>query len=249
MVGTFVVTRRIGYIAAAIAHSILGGIGASIFFSRKFDLLWLTPMVGAMAAALLSALIIGLVTLRAREREDTIIGAIWAIGMASGILFMEFAPGTGVGLESYIKGDINLTSQSDVIATAILSLVVLVVTALYYHKLVAVCFDEEFARLRGIRSGAYYLLLLALLAISIVLLVRLTGIILAIALIVLPAATASKFSKKMWMIMVIAVVLTLVYTVSGLFISYPIEAPTGPVIVLLAALVYGAAIVLPLRKR
>lgn len=238
VIGSFVVTRRIGYIAAAIAHSILGGIGAAIFFSRTFDLAWLTPMVGALVAALVSAVIIGLVSLHASEREDTIIGAIWAIGMAVGLIFMHYAPGRGANLESYIFGNILLTSESDVWATAILSLVVLGITGLFYHKLVAVCFDEEFSRLRGIRSGGYFLLLLILLAVSVVLLVRLTGIILAIALIVLPAATASKLAKRLWFIMVFAVGLSLIYTVSGLAISYVAEMPTGPVIVLIAAVGY-----------
>lgn len=238
VVGSFVVTRRIGYIAAAIAHSSLGGIGAAIYFSRKYDLPWLTPIGGALVAALLSALIIGLISLRAKEREDTIIGAIWAVGMATGLLFMHFAPGRGVNLESFIFGNILLTSQADVIAAAVLSVTVLVVTLLFYHKLVAVCFDEEFSRLRGINSGGYFLLLLGLIAVSIVLLVGLTGIILAIALIVLPAATATRFSKRLWKIMVISVILTLIYTVSGLSFSFVSETPTGPVIVLIAAAVY-----------
>jgi len=238
VVGSFVVTRRIGYIAAAIAHSSLGGIGAAIYFSRKYDLPWLTPIGGALVAALISALVIGLISLRAKEREDTIIGAIWAVGMATGLLFMHFAPGRGVNLESFIFGNILLTSQSDVIAAAVLSVTVLVVTLLFYHKLVAVCFDEEFSRLRGINSGGYFLLLLGLIAVSIVLLVGLTGIILAIALIVLPAATATRFSKRLWKIMVISVVLTLIYTVSGLSFSFVSETPTGPVIVLIAAAVY-----------
>ncbi|MEM9282192.1 MAG: metal ABC transporter permease [Verrucomicrobiota bacterium] len=239
VVGSFVVTRRIGYIAAAIAHSILGGIGSAIFFGRTFELDWLTPMVGAIVSALAAAVIIGLVGLYHEEREDTIIGAIWAIGMAAGLLFMHFAPGPGVNLESYIFGNILLTSQSDVYATAVLSLVVIGITSLFYPKLVAVCFDEEFARLRGVRSGAYFILLLCLLAVSVVLLVRLTGIILAIALIVLPAATASKFAQRMWSIMVFAVILSLLYTTTGLVTSYLAETPTGPVIVLIAAFVYS----------
>ncbi len=242
VMGSFVVTRRIGYIAAAIAHSSLGGIGAAIYFSRKYDLEWLTPMGGALVAALISALIIGMISLRAKEREDTIIGGVWATGMATGLLFMHFAPGRGVNLESYIFGNILLTSQADVIAAAVLSLVVLSVTLLFYHKLVAVCFDEEFSRLRGINSGGYFLLLLVLISISIVLLVGLTGIILAIALIVLPAATASRFNKQLWKIMVSSVVLTLIYTVFGLAFSFVSETPTGPVIVLIAALVYGVSL-------
>ena len=248
-VGSFVVTRRIGYIAAAIAHSILGGIGAAIYFSRVFDLPWLTPMVGAVISALISAFIIGMVSLRAGEREDTIIGAIWAFGMAAGLLFIHYAPGKAVSLESFIFGNILLTSRGDVIATVVLGLIVLVLVGLFYHKLVAVCFDEEFARLRGVSSNAYYLLLLAITAISMVLLVRVAGIILSLALLVLPAATASRFSRQLWVIILIAIVLTLVYNTVGLAVSFQLDVPTGPFIVLAASAVYAFAFLLPKRIR
>ena len=245
-VGSFVVTRRIGYIAAAIAHSILGGIGASFFLSRTYGWeSWCTPMLGAVLAALASAAIIGWVSLRAKEREDTIISAIWAFGMAAGLLFIHFTPGKNVNLESFIFGNILLTSKSDVIATVVLGLIVLTLIALFYHKLVAVCFDEEFARLRGVSSNAYYLLLLGITAISMVMLVKLAGIILSLALIVLPAATASRFARRLWVIMAIAVVLSIIYNVGGLVLSYQMELPTGPLIVVTAAIVYGLSL---LRK-
>jgi len=242
IVGGFVVTRRISYIAAAISHSVLGGIGASIFFSRSFDWAWCTPLVGSIVAALASALVIGAVSLHAREREDTIIGAIWATGMAAGVLFLYFAPGAAVNPESFIFGNILLTSKSDLVVTAILGAIVVAVTALNYPKLVAVCFDEEFVRLRGVKASFHYLLLLCLIGLSVVLLVRLTGIILAIALIVLPAATAARFSRRLWRIMVIAAVLCMVFTTGGLAFSYPTQTPTGPVVVLFAAAVYGLAL-------
>lgn len=245
-VGSFVVTRRIGYIAAAIAHSILGGIGAAIYISRVADWPWLTPMMGAVIAALLSAGVIGWVSLKAEEREDTIIGAIWAFGMAAGLLFIHYAPGKAVSLESYIFGNILLTSRGDVIATVTLGLLVLVLVGLYYHKLVAVCFDEEFARLRGVSSSAIYLLLLAITAISMVLMVRLVGIILSLALLILPAATASRFSRKLWVVILVSIGLTLVYNTGGLAISFQLDMPTGPFIVLAASLVYGLSF--PLRK-
>lgn len=242
-VGAFVVTRRIGYIAAAIAHSILGGIGAAIYFSRVADLPWLTPMVGAVAAALVSAGVIGWVSLRAEEREDTIIGAIWAFGMATGLLFIHYAPGKAVSLESYIFGNILLTSRSDVIATVSLGLVVLVLVGLFYNKIVAVCFDEEFARLRGVSAQGYYLLLLAITAISMVLLVRVAGIILSLALLVLPAATASRFSRRLWVIILISITLALIYNTGGLVVSFNLDVPTGPFIVLIASAVYGVSLV------
>lgn len=244
VVGSFVVTRRIGYIAAAIAHSILGGIGAAIYFSRVYDIPWLTPMMGAVIAALLSALIIGWVSLRAGEREDTIIGAIWAFGMASGLLFIHYAPGKAVSLESFIFGNILLTSRSDVIATVTLGVIVLTLVGLFYHKLVAVCFDEEFARLRGVSSDAYYLLLLVITAISMVLMVRVAGIILSLALLVLPAATASRFSRRLWVIILVAICLTFFYNTGGLAFSFQLDVPTGPFIVLIASLVYGLSFLL-----
>lgn len=238
-VGAFVVTRRIGYIAAAIAHSILGGIGAAIYFGRVYEIAWLTPMVGAVIAALLSAALIGWVTLRAGEREDTIIGAIWAFGMASGLLFIHYAPGKAVSLESFIFGNILLTSRDDVVATVVLGVIVLSLILLFYHKLVAVCFDEEFAQLRGVSSKLYYLLLLGITAISMVLMVRLVGIILSLALLVLPAATASRFSRRLWVIILLSIALTLIYNTGGLAISFQLDTPTGPFIVLVASLVYA----------
>ena len=247
VVGSLVVTRQIAYIAAAIAHSILGGIGASVYFSRVYEreygteLVWLTPMFGAMVAGMLSVGLIGWVTLRFKEREDTIIGAIWAFGMATGLLFLHYSPGKAVNLESFIFGNILLTSRSDVIATLILGAVVLILVGLFYHKLVAVCFDEEFARLRGVSSKAYYFLLLGLTAVSVVLMVRLAGIILAQALIILPAATASRFSRKLWVIMLIAIAITMVCNTGGLAFSYELDVPTGPFIVLIAVAIYTAS--------
>lgn len=248
VVGTFIVTRRISYIAAAISHSILGGIGASIYFNRVYELEWLTPMLGAIPAALISAGLIGWVTLRFKEREDTIIAAIWTCGMTIGLLFIHHAPGPGVNLESFIFGDILLTSQSDVIATVVLAVVVLALVGLFYHKLVAVCFDEEFTSLRGVSAKLYYFLLLGIVGICMVLLVRVAGIVLSIALIVLPAATASRFANRLWSIMIISIILSIIYNVGGLAISFPMEVPTGYVVVIAASVVYALSFCFKRRK-
>lgn len=242
VVGTFVVTRRIGYIAAAIAHSILGGIGAAIYFSRTYDMVWLTPMLGAIIAAITSAIVIGCISLKFREREDTIISAVWAGGMAMGLLFLHHTPGKGVNLESYLFGNILLTSKGDVIATCALGLVVLALVGLFYHKLVAVCFDEEFVQLRDVSSKIYYLLLLVLTGICMVLLVRVAGIVLSLALIILPAATACRLVRRMWTIMVVAVGLSMIYNVGGLMVSFQLDQPTGPFVVVVACAIYGATV-------
>lgn len=248
VVGSLVVTRNIAYVAAAIAHSILGGIGAAYFFGRTYEIDWLTPMLGATIAGLLSAGAIGWVSLRFREREDTVIGAIWTFGIASGLLFIHYAPGRAINLESFIFGNILLTSRSDVIATFALGFLVVVLVALFYHKLVAICFDEEFARLRGVRADLYYFLLLGITALCVVLMVRVAGIVLSLALIVLPAATASRFSRQLWAIMLGAVGLVMFSNTAGLAISYEYDIPTGPFVVLIAVALYALSYLVK-RKR
>ena len=205
-------------------------------------------MVGAIVAGLLSVALIGWVTLRFKEREDTIIGAIWSAGMAAGLLFLHYSPGKAITLESFIFGNILLTSRDDVVLTLVLGLVVLLLVGLFYHKLVAVSFDEEFAQLRGVSTKFYYFLLLGLTAMSVVLLVRIAGIILAQALIILPAATASRFSQRLWGIMALAVILTMFCNTAGLAISYELDVPTGPFVVLLAVGVYGLSLFFRRRR-
>ncbi len=237
MVGTFVVVRRISYLAGAIAHSVLGGIGAALYCQHKFNLPWLDPVLGAAAAAIVSALVIGIVSRYAHQREDTVIGALWAIGMAVGLVFLYKTP-TYTNAMSYLFGDILMLSKGDVWLVAILDAVVVGVALLFYHKILAVCFEEEFTYLRGVRVDLYYMLLLCLTALTVVLLVRVVGIIMVVALLTLPPAVAGYFARRLWQMMSIAVVLCLFFTTAGLGISYGQDLPATPCIILLAGGVY-----------
>lgn len=248
VVGSYVVARRITYIAAAIAHCVLGGIGAAVYLNVVKGCAWCDPMLGATAAALLAAMVIGLVSLYARQREDTVIGAVWVIGMSVGLLFFAVTPGY-VNPMSYLFGDILLISARDVWLAAAMGAAVAAVGLGFYNKLLAVCFDEEFAELRGVSVKFYYLLLLCLTAIAVVLLVRLVGIVLVIALATLPAAIAGIFARRLWQMMLAAVLLSMLFTASGLALSYPADLPSGPVIVLIAGAAYLAvALLARLRK-
>jgi len=249
IVGTFVVTRRITFIAAAIAHCVLGGIGAALYLRARFGLTWLEPIYGALPAALIAALIIGIVSLRAREREDTVIGAVWAVGMALGLLLLAKTPGYNKDTMSYLFGDILLIARRDVWLVAGLDLVVVAVAVFFYNKLLAVCFDEEFARTRGLAVERYYLLLLCLIAVTIVLLVYLVGIVLVIALLTLPAAVAGQFSRRMAWIMGIAVLLCMVFSTAGIALSYPYDLPSGPTIIVTGAAVYLAVLAVKRLRR
>jgi zinc transport system permease protein len=197
IVGSYVIARRISYIAGAIAHSVLGGMGAARYFQTVYGWEACQPLVGAVVAALLAALVVGVVSLRAKEREDTVIGAVWAIGMATGILFISRTPGYNQDLMSYLFGNILMVSARDLWLIAALDVFVVAVSLVCYKQLFAVCFDEEFARLRGIRVEFYYLLLLCLTALTVVLLVTVVGIVLVIALLTLPVAVGGLFSKTL----------------------------------------------------
>jgi len=249
MVGTYVVARRITYLAGAIAHCVLGGMGGAIYakyaltgswVDDTLGLEWITPIGGAIVAALLAAIIIALVSLRFKQREDTVISALWAVGMAAGVLLIYMTPGYQQNLMGYLFGDIVMVSSTELILLAILDAVVVLVCLLFGRQLLAVCFDEEFARTRGLRVDMYYVLLLCLTALTVVLLVSVVGIVMVIALLTLPAATAGILAKRLWQVMALAVLLSMTLTTAGLAISYGPSLPAGPVIILLAAGLYLA---------
>lgn len=241
IVGTYVVTRRITYIAAAISHSVLGGIGAALYAQRVYGWTWCQPMYGAVAAALTAALLIGVVSLHARQREDTVIGAVWAVGMAAGLLFLAKTPGY-VDPMSYLFGDISLISRRDLWLVAGLDALVVLVAVGLHNKLLAVCFDQEFTELRGVRVKLLYLMLLCLTALTVVLLVRVVGIVLVIALLTLPAAAAGHLSRRLGQMMAVASFLAMGFVAGGLGLSYTYNLPAGPTIILLAGGVYLATV-------
>jgi zinc transport system permease protein len=238
IVGTYVVARRITYIAGAIAHCVLGGIGVALFLKIELGLTWVEPLHGALLSALLAAGIIGLVSLYGHQREDTVIGAIWATGMAIGAIFLARIRGANVDPMSYLFGDILMISRGDLWLIAGLDAVVVALAVVFYNRFQAVCFDEEFARLRGVNVGAWYLLLLCLAALTIVLLVQLVGIVMVIALLTLPAAVAGAFSRRLWQMMALSVLACLLFTGTGMAVSYSWELPSGPAIIVVASTVY-----------
>ncbi len=237
VIGTFVVVKRIAFMAGGIAHSVLGGMGAALYFG--FD-----PLLGALVAAVLSALLIGMVRLAWNAQEDTLIGALWAIGMAIGILFIAKTPGYTTDLMSFLFGNILLVPRRELWIMAGLDLVLILTVMLFYRQLLAVTFDEEFARLRGVPVAFFYLLLLCLVAVTVVLLIQVVGLILVIALLTLPAAIAGHYVHSLGGMMLIATLLGGVFTSAGLALSYGPDLPAGPTMILLAGSVYVVSAVL-----
>jgi zinc transport system permease protein len=239
VIGSYVVTRRITYIAGGLAHSVLAGMGAARYCQVVYGWTWFNPLYGAIATALVSALTIGLVSmLSARQREDTVIGAIWAIGMAVGILFIFKTPGYNEDLMSYLFGNILMVSYKDLWLIAGLDVAIVMVGVLFYNKFLAVCFDEEFARIRGLQVEVYYLLLLCLTALTVVLLVTVVGIVMVIALLTLPVAVAGHFAGRLWQMMLLSTIFTMLFTSFGLMFSYGPDLPAGATTIVLAGAIY-----------
>ncbi len=237
IVGSYVVVKRIGFLAGGIAHAVLGGVGAALYFG--FD-----TTLGALLSAVASALLIGWVSLRAGEHEDTLIGALWTVGMAVGILFISATPGYNADLMAYLFGNILMVRDSDLWLMTLLDLVLIGIVVGFYDALLAVSFDEEFARLRGLPVTFLYLLLLCLVAVTVVLLIRVVGLILVIALLTLPAATAGHYVHTLGRMMALAATIGLVISSLGLALSYHYDLPTGAVIILAAALLYLVSMLL-----
>ncbi|MFH1373638.1 MAG: metal ABC transporter permease [bacterium] len=241
VVGTYVVTRRITYLVGGIAHSVLGGMGLAYYLAHVHGMTGLHPTHGAVAAALLAAVAMTLVNRRAHEREDTVIGTLWAVGMAVGIIFIAATPGYNQDLMSYLFGNILLVTTGDLWLIVGLDLLVLAVGLLFYRQLVAVSFDEEFAQVRGIRVGLFYLLLLTITALTVVILVTVVGIVMVIALLTIPAAVAGHFCRTMRRTMLLATGLCAAFTTVGLGLSYSYNLPPGATVIILASITYLAS--------
>jgi zinc transport system permease protein len=238
IIGTYVVVRRISYIADGIAHTVLGGMGAALFIHRAYHCPGVLPIHGAVVSAVVAAIVIGLVSLRARQREDTVISAFWAIGMAVGIIFISKTPGYTEDLMGYLFGNILMVSTHDLWMLGGLDGVIIVLGLLFYNQFLAVCFDQEFARLRGLNVDVFYLLLLCLAALTVVVLATVVGIVMVIALLTLPTGIAALFSTTMWRMMAISTILCAIFTTSGLVLSYGPDFPAGATTIIIAGAAY-----------
>ncbi len=238
VIGAYVVVKKIVSISGSIAHSVLSGLGCALWLQRTYGISWMSPLYGAIVAAVLSALIIGWVHLHYREREDAVIAMIWSLGMAIGVIFVSQVPGYNVELMHFLLGNILWVSPTDLIILCILNGVILVTVIFFYHRFLALCFDEKQAILQGVPVARLYLLLLVLIAFSIVLLIHAVGIILVLSMLALPASIAGIFIRRLWAIMIAAVVLNIAFSIGGLAISYQLNWPAGATIALFTGVVY-----------
>jgi len=231
VIGTYVVVKRIVFISGGISHATYGGIGLGY-------LLGFNPMFGAIGASIITAGIVSKVSKKKKQSEDMLIGIVWAFGMALGIFFINISEGYAPDLMSYLFGNILLVSGTDLILMTVLNIIVISLVYLNFGKFQAITFDEEFAKSIGINTERIYLLLLVLIALTVVMLIKLVGIVLVIALISIPPAIAIKYVKSLKQMMVVSVLLGMIFTIFGLFISYYLNLTSGASIIFVSVIGY-----------
>lgn len=250
VIGPYVITRRIVFLAGGIAHVAVGGIGAAIFLAHRFPTAfgWLSPFLGALFAALGAAVILAVVHQRVAERMDTLIGALWATGMAAGILLIKFTPGYHTELMSYLFGSLSTVSRSQVLLMAGLNVVIVAVVVVFHKRLLAICLDRQQAHLQGVNVLAMDVLLLGLVAVTVVCVMQVVGLILVLALLTLPAATASQHVARLAAMMWVSTLLCALLTTLPRIAVYGTRISPEAAIILAAGLVYLISVVYTHRR-
>lgn len=242
IIGTYIVCRRMVFLAGGITHASFGGLGIAFFFGAN-------PIGGAMIFAILSALGIEWAGSRGRIREDSAIGIIWSVGMAIGALFMNLRPGyTSGDLSAYLFGSIVTVTQNDVFALAILTFVIFTGALLWLRPVMYVAFDREFARSRGIPTRIVSYLMAVLVAVTIVLSIRIMGIVLLISLLTMPVVIVNTLSRSYRTITMTAPVVAVIGNIAGLAASYDFEVPPGAAIIFILTVTLILAKLLTLPK-
>jgi len=227
IIGVYVVIKRIVFISGGIAHASFGGVGLGY-------LLGVDPVLGVVPFSIASALGIGIISKKTNLSEDTTIGMLWVMGMALGVIFISLSPGYAPDLFGYLFGSILTVPFSDIILMSILDGIIISVVFLLYKEFLALSFDEEFATVVGVPTKYLYFILLCLVALTVVVLIRIVGIILVIALLTVPASISKQFTHDLKKMMFFSIFLSSIFSISGLWISYELNLASGAAIVLVS---------------
>ena len=236
IMGTLVVVNRIVFLSGGIAHAAYGGIGLAFYFKWPYF-----PVT--IGFSLFAAMVMAAISHTVKHRADTIIGVIWALGMAFGIILIDLTPGYNVDLMSYLFGSILTVPRSDLIIMVVVGVTMTLLVAWYYQDLLAMSYDEEFARIRGVPVKKLYFGLIGMLAVAIVLVIQVVGLILVIALLTIPPFIVEKYAKSLVQMMVASSLLGAVFTVTGLWFSYQYNLTSGASIIMVSGIVFLISLV------
>ncbi len=237
IVGSLVVVNRIVFLAGGIAHTAYGGLGLAFFMGWPY-------MYGTFGFAVTCAMIMAALTLENRHRSDTVIGVFWAVGMATGVILLDLTPGYNVDLMSYLFGSILTVPKSDIQIMLGLSALVVCIVFVFYNDFLAMSYDPEFARLRGVPVTLFHFLLLGMIAVCVVMVIQVVGLILVIAMLTIPPYIAEKFSRTLAGMMLIATGLSCAFTITGLWLSWKYDLTSGATIIMVSGTAFFLSILL-----
>ena len=249
IVGSYVVARRMVFLSGGITHASFGGLGMAIYAGFN-------PLLGALLFASVASVGVEFASRQGRIREDSAIGIIWSVGMALGALFMSLTPGYAVELPSYLFGSISLVDSNDIQWLTMLMIAIVIGAVIWGRKIMYVTFDEEFARSQGIPVGVIAYVMSVVVAVTIVLSIKVMGIVLLMSLVTIPTVVANTITKDYRLITLLAVVTALVCNIAGFVMSYEIELPNGGgiptgscIIFLLSAMLFSVKLFDMVRRR
>lgn len=231
LIGTLIVLKRLVILAGGIAHAAYGGVGLAAFMG-------ISLRTGALFFSLFLSLVMGRITLQKKARADTAIGVIWAVGMATGVICIDLTPGYGVDLMSYLFGSILSVSKIDLSMMASIAILGILMCYRYYRLILVYVYDEDFARTRGINVTLIHYLLVIFISVSVVLVIRVVGLILVIALLTIPPSIAEGYSRSLAGMICLSSFFSLLFSLCGLWISYTYDLTSGASIIMVAAAGY-----------
>ena len=231
IMGTLVVVNRIVFLSGGIAHAAYGGIGLASFLKWPY-------LPTTISFSLFAAMIMAAVSYTVKHRADTVIGVIWALGMAFGIILIDLTPGYNVELMSYLFGSILAVPRSDLFIMGGICVVMMIIVTYYYQDLLALSYDEEFAKIRGVPVKKHYFGMIGMLAVAVVLVMQVVGLILIIALLTIPPFMVEKYAKSLFQMMVASSLLGATFTIIGLWLSYRYNLTSGAAIIMVSGVAF-----------
>lgn len=232
IIGTYIVSRRIVFISGGITHTSFGGIGLGYFIG-------INPILGAAVFSILSAIGIEFLSRKSDLREDSAIAIMWSFGMAIGIIFIYLSPGFAPNLMSYLFGSILTVSLQELYLMAGLAIIIILFFTFYFNIILHLSFDEEFLKTKSISIGIFNYILISLVAITIVLSIKMAGIILVISLLTIPQATANIVVKDFKRIIFLSILIGLIGSLSGLLLAWYFNIPSGASIIFFLVLLFA----------
>ena len=242
-VGTLTLVRRNTYVAGAVSHAVLAGLGLAQYLSVVHGMSWFSPTLGALLSASAAALFIARMQHGKPNGNDAALSAVWAVGMAIGIAFMNATPGYQNDLMNSLFGSILLAAPGDIATMLVLDAVLLACLALFWRGIISVCFNSELASLRGLNSKFFETVISLMTAVAIVLLVKIVGIVLVIALLTLPTMAARRITRRLVPMMLVSMVFAFASMAAGIAISWYTDfQPSAPIVLSATCLVLASAL-------